>query len=93
MSAEDVEPNRLDAAKQAATEFMYSLPDTYNVAVVAMSGRPSIAIPPTTDRGATERAIAALELADGTAIGGSITSALKAVDQAPQGDEEEAARR
>ena len=91
MSAQDVDPNRLDAAKEEATEFMYSLPDTYNVAVVAMSGRPSIAIPPTTDRGATERAIAALELADGTAIGDSITKALKAVDQAPKGDDDEAA--
>ncbi|AQP46923.1 magnesium chelatase [Tessaracoccus aquimaris] len=91
MSAEDVSPNRLDAAKKAATQFMHDLPDTYNVAVVSMSGSPSIAIPPTTDRGATERAINALELADGTAIGDSITSALKAVDQAPKGDDDKAA--
>ncbi len=91
MSAEDVPPNRLDAAKQAAKDFLHELPDTYNVAVVSMAGTPSIVIPPTTDRGATERAIDALELADGTAIGDSITTALKAVDQAPAGDEEEAA--
>ncbi|SHJ13667.1 Ca-activated chloride channel family protein [Tessaracoccus bendigoensis DSM 12906] len=91
MSAEDVAPNRLDAAKSAATTFMHELPDSYNVAVVSMSGSPSIAIPPTTDRGATERAIAALELSDGTAIGGSITSALKAIDQAPAGDDGEQA--
>lgn len=91
MSAEDVAPNRLDAAKEAATKFLYELPDTYNVAVVALSGTPSIVIPPTTDRGATERAIGALELADGTAIGDSIATALKAVDQAPVGDGEEPA--
>lgn len=91
MSAEDVAPNRFDAAKKAAVDFMHELPESYNVAVVAMSGTPSIAIPPSTDRGATERAISALELGDGTAIGDSITSALKAVDQAPKGDDDEAA--
>nr|WP_255698013.1 VWA domain-containing protein [Tessaracoccus sp. ZS01] len=89
MSAEDVEPNRLDAAKQAAVDFVRDLPDSFNVAVVAMSGRPTIAIPPTTDRGATERAITALELADGTAIGDSITTALRAVDLAPPGGDGE----
>lgn len=88
MSAEDVEPNRLDAAKQAATEFVQELPDSFNVAVVAMSGRPTVAIPPTTDRGATERAIAALALENGTAIGDSITSAMRAIEMAPPGDDE-----
>jgi len=57
--------------------------------VVGMDATPSIVVPPTTDRGVTERAINALELADGTAIGDSITSALRAVDQAPPGDDED----
>lgn len=89
MSAEDVPPNRLDAAKQAAVEFVQELPDSFNVAVVAMSGRPTVAIPPTTDRGATERAIAALALDNGTAIGDAIASAMRAIDMAPPGDDEE----
>lgn len=89
MSAEDVTPNRLDAAKQAAVEFVQELPDSFNVAVVAMSGRPTVAIPPTTDRGATERAIAALALDNGTAIGDAIASAMRAIDMAPPGDDEE----
>lgn len=91
MSADDVPPNRLAAAKQAAQGFVADLPTSFNVAVVAMSGSPSIAIPPTTDRGATERAIGALELADGTAIGDAISVAMRAVDQAPAGDDEEPA--
>lgn len=91
MSADDVAPNRLSAAKDAAISFIQELPDSYNVAVVAMSASPSIVAPPMTDRGATERAIGALELADGTAVGDSITSALRAVDQAPEGDGEESA--
>lgn len=89
MSAEDVEPSRLEAAKSAAGTFVENLPDSFNVAVVALSGRPSIVVPPTTDRGVTQRAIAALELADGTAIGDSIDAALRAVDQAPPGEDDE----
>lgn len=88
MSAEDVPPNRLAAAKEAATEFIQELPDSFNVAVVAMSGRPTVAIPPTTDRGATQRAIGALELADGTAVGESINVALRAIEMAPPGDDD-----
>ncbi|MFT3889884.1 MAG: VWA domain-containing protein [Arachnia sp.] len=91
MSAVDVEPNRLAAAKTAALAFMRELPSTFNVAVVGMSGTPTIAIPPTTDRGATERALEALQLDNGTAIGDALTTAMKAVDQAPKGDEDEEA--
>lgn len=91
MSATDVSPNRLAAAQSAAVEFMNDLPSTFNVAVVELDGDPSIAIPPTTDRGATQRAIEALQLSDGTAIGDSVTTALKAVDQAPKGDDDQEA--
>ena len=86
MSAVDVEPNRLAAAKTAAQVFLRALPRTFNVAVVGMSGTPTIAIPPTTDRGATERALDALQLENGTAIGDALTAAMKAVVQAPKGD-------
>lgn len=89
MSADDVPPDRLTAAKEVATGFIQELPDSYNVAVVAMDATPSIVVPPTTDRGVTERAIDALELADGTAIGDSISTALRAVDQAPPGNDED----
>ncbi|MBK7820459.1 MAG: VWA domain-containing protein [Tessaracoccus sp.] len=91
MSAVDVEPNRLAAAKSAALAFLRALPSTFNVAVVGMSGNPTIAIPPTTDRGATERALEALQLENGTAIGDALTAAMKAVDQAPKGDDDEEA--
>lgn len=88
MSAEDVAPSRLEAARQAAVEFVQELPDSFNVAVVAMSGKPTIAIPPTTDRGATERAIGALTLDSGTAIGDAITTAMRAIEMAPPGDDD-----
>ncbi len=87
MASEDVDPNRLEAAKAAASTFVEDLPDSYNVSVVSLSASPSIVVPPTTDRGVTQRAIDALELEDGTAVGTAIDTALKAVDQAPPGDE------
>lgn len=91
MEAKDVEPDRLTAAKTAAQSFIGGLPDSYNVALVALNGQPSIKMPPSTDRGALERALLGLELQDGTAIGDSLALALEAVDQAPVGDDEEPA--
>ena len=38
MQATDVQPSRLDAAKEAAVEFVNQLPEKYNIAVVSMAG-------------------------------------------------------
>ena len=89
MEARDVDPNRLEAAKVAATQFLDSLPPSYNVALIALSGKPEIRSLPTIDRGAVKRAVQALELQDGTAIGDSLTAALKALQSAPPGDGED----
>lgn len=88
MAAKDVEPDRLGAAKKAATEFILTLPAEFNVAVVALSGQPEIRLPPTTDRGAAQRIIAQLELQDATAIGTAIDRGLEAVKQAPPGPDD-----
>lgn len=87
MIATDVSPTRLDAAKAAAKEFVASLPTSYNVALVSLSGNPSVRVPPITDRTALNRAIDALQPQDGTAIGDSIKAALAALDQAPKGSD------
>lgn len=91
MAAIDVKPSRLEAAKESATEFIHSLPSAYNVAIVTLSGKPEIAAAPTTDRGALERTIKSLQLADSTAVGDSIMVALKALEMAPVGDDGKAA--
>lgn len=91
MSADDVEPNRLSAAKEAAATFVEGLPETYNVGIVTLSGTPQRIAPPMVDRGATMRAIEGLQLEEGTALGGAITEALATVALAPQGDGEEPA--
>lgn len=91
MQADDVAPDRLSAAKQAAADFIAGLPEGYNVALVSLSGSPSLRMPPSTDRGALGRALGALQLEDGTAIGTAIDTALDAVALAPVGDGEEPA--
>ena len=87
MIATDVSPSRLDAAKTEAKAFVASLPTQYNVALVSLSGNPSVRVPPITDRTALNRAIDALQPQDGTAIGDSIKAALAALDQAPKGSD------
>lgn len=87
MQAIDVRPTRIEAAKQAAVTFIKSLPSGFNVSIVALWGSPNIAAAPTTDRGAIERVINALQLKDSTAIGDGIQTALKALEQAPKGED------
>jgi Ca-activated chloride channel homolog len=84
MQATDVRPTRLDAAKQAAIEFVTELPEKYNVSVVSMAGSCSILVPPTTAHGTVLNAINSIQLQDSTAIGEGITTALRALQQAPK---------
>ena len=83
MMAKDVEPTRLDAAKQAAKSFVEQLPTKFNVALVAFAGTASVVVSPTLDRAAVIRAIDDLELAESTATGEAIFTALTAIKQAP----------
>jgi Ca-activated chloride channel family protein len=84
MQATDVQPNRLDAAKQAAVEFVQKLPEKYNVSVVSMAGSSSILVPPTTAHNTVENAINSIQLQESTAIGEAIATALRALQQAPK---------
>ena len=84
MQAKDVDPNRLDAAKAAAKEFVLSLPEKYNVSLVSMAGNAQIVVPPTLDHRAVERAIDSIQLDESTAIGEGIATALRALKQAPK---------
>lgn len=89
MAAADVEPDRLTAAKEKAQSYIDSLPPAFNVALVSLSANPAITMPPSTDRGALSRALGALDFEDGTALGSGIEVALKAIAQAPGGDDEQ----
>lgn len=83
MRSQDVAPSRIEAAQQAAKEFVDLLPPAFNIALVAFSGTAAILSPPTLDRGAVKRAIDSLELAPATAIGEGIYTSLDALMLAP----------
>jgi Ca-activated chloride channel family protein len=79
MRAEDVTPNRLEAAQAAAKEFVSLLPPRINLGLVTFSGTASVAVAPTTDRASVLRAIDNVELAERTAIGEAVFSCLDAI--------------
>ena len=91
MAATDVAPSRLEAAKSTSIDFVKSLPEQYNVAVVSMSGNPATRLGPTTDRTMAVRAITGLTLQDSTAVGDAIYVALSAIEMAPKGNDGSAA--
>jgi Ca-activated chloride channel homolog len=83
MEAKDVEPNRLEAAKAAAEQFVTSLPPKFNVALVTFAGTATTLVPPTLDRGSVTAAIRSLRPQASTAIGEGIYTSLAALAQVP----------
>ena len=83
MSAQDVAPSRIEAAQDAAKEFVDSLPKTFNVSLILFAGHIELQTVPTTDRATIKAAIDAIELAPATAIGDGINSALDSLTYAP----------
>lgn len=83
MLATDVRPDRLSAAKQAASRFVDALPDEFNVGLVAFAGSAAVIVAPSTDREALESGIERLAEGStgvqGTAIGEAINTSLEAV--------------
>ncbi|HYO42884.1 MAG TPA: VWA domain-containing protein [Candidatus Limnocylindrales bacterium] len=82
MLATDVSPDRLAAAKAAATDFIDGLPDGFRVALVAFSTEARLVMPPTTDREQLHAALAALRADGGTALGDAIALSVQAADLA-----------
>jgi len=79
MRANDVEPNRLKAAEQAATQFASQLTPGINLGLVGFAGIPYLLVPPTPQHQATIEALKKLEFADSTATGEAIFTALHAI--------------
>jgi Ca-activated chloride channel homolog len=79
MRATDVEPNRLKAAEQAATQFASQLTPGINLGLVGFAGIPYLLVPPTPQHQATIEALKKLEFADSTATGEAIFTALHAI--------------
>ncbi|MGY0386499.1 VWA domain-containing protein [Nocardioides sp. WG-D5] len=82
MTAEDMPPNRLEAAKAAAISFIDQLPARYNVGLVSFSSNARVVTSPTTDHALVVRSIDGLGPPDGgTAIGEAVYSSIDDLQQ------------
>jgi Ca-activated chloride channel family protein len=79
MRATDVSPSRLAAAQEAAKQFAGQLTPGINLGLIAYAGTATVLVSPTTNRDATKNAIDKLQLADRTATGEGIFTALQAI--------------
>lgn len=79
MESTDVAPNRIGAAKEAATEFARGLTPGINLGLISYAGTATVLVQPTTNHDATVNAIGKLQLADRTATGEAISTALQSI--------------
>ncbi|TMG57536.1 MAG: VWA domain-containing protein [Chloroflexi bacterium] len=86
MLAEDMKPNRMEAAKAAARAFVDKQSESVKIGVVSFSGDASIVQSPTTDKTLVIAAINRLRPQRATAIGRAILVSLDAIAES-QGSE------
>jgi Ca-activated chloride channel family protein len=87
MTATDVPPSRLAAAQRAAERFLAGLPSSIQAGQIQFARHPILLQSPTADHSLTKTAIAELRPGGGgTAIGDTITTALKALTSLPAKD-------
>ncbi|MDF2826707.1 MAG: hypothetical protein K0R68_4115 [Mycobacterium sp.] len=79
MRATDVAPSRLAAAQEAAKQFADQLTPGINLGLIAYAGTATVLTSPTTNRESTKNAIDKLQLADRTATGEGIFTALQSI--------------
>jgi len=77
MRAQDVQPTRLAAAKQAMLSFLSHAPSTLRVGIVAFSNEPQVIVTPTLDREELRQGIHFLEPAFGTALGDALARSVE----------------
>ena len=81
MLAEDMKPNRMEAAKAAARAFVEKQSESVKIGVVSFSGDASIVQSPTTDKTLVIAAINRLRPQRATAIGRAILVSLDAIEE------------
>jgi len=79
MTATDVAPSRLAAAKQAALSFINAQPDNVDIGVVAFQQGGLEAALPTADHANASAAVRRLKAAGGTSLGDAILASLSAI--------------
>ncbi|MDS1269151.1 VWA domain-containing protein [Lipingzhangella sp. LS1_29] len=80
MAAADVPPDRFTAAQDAATHFVNTLPDRFNVGLVAFSATATVVASPTQDHQAIIDSVDGLRMSPGTAIGEAVFASLQSID-------------
>ena len=79
MRATDVSPSRMAAAQEAAKQFADQLTPGINLGLIAYAGTATVLVSPSTNREASKAAIDKMQLADRTATGEGIFTALQAI--------------
>jgi Ca-activated chloride channel homolog len=80
MRATDVAPSRMAAAQEAAKQFVDQLTPGVNLGLISYAGAATVLVSPTTNRDASKNAIDKLQVADRTATGEAIFTALQAIN-------------
>ncbi len=81
MQADDVPPNRLEAAKKAGEDFVDAVDADIDVGLISFSGTVVTEVGPTTDRARLTAGIEALQLGEGTAIGDAIVAGVRSLQR------------
>lgn len=79
MAAEDVRPNRLAAAQQAARAFVQAQPETVDIGLVAFEQGALVTARPDRDHSVALRAIDRLRITGGTSLSAAILASLSAI--------------
>jgi Ca-activated chloride channel family protein len=81
MTANDVRPTRLAAARAAALAFMQKVPEKFRIGIVAFGSRAVVSLPPTDNRLVARQALDALRPGEGTALGDAVSIAVRLGDK------------
>jgi Ca-activated chloride channel family protein len=79
MQARDVEPDRLEAARQAGEQLLDEVPDRVRVGLVSFNQRARVLAAPTTDRDRLRELLDGLRPSGGTATGEGLAAGLAAL--------------
>ncbi len=77
MSATDVRPTRMQAARTTANAFLAEVPKAFRIGVIAIGSNATVALPPTTDRTLVAASLRAMRRSEGTALGDAVALAVQ----------------
>jgi Ca-activated chloride channel homolog len=79
MLADDVDPNRLEVARELAAAFVRQAPASTRIGLVSFSDAATTLVPPTTDREALHEGLHAVQPAANTSLSAAIVTGVRAL--------------